>query len=212
MCDHVQCLHPTFTARSAVLSFDSTPEKEKAVQDMRTKMSKLLEARLKSGKAEDLPPHKSKQMVERLEHLLFQASPSLFAYQDKETLNDRMRSVVTAMMVQRRLQQRFSTRKSRSTILLKTLGRENFRKARTLVQEIRLCKNQKVATMKCTPGGVCTRPFRESFPPAIRSLFFETSLMDAFERAPIAKIPTLKWTELIGSAEENLRAYREWSS
>jgi hypothetical protein len=191
--------------RSESTSSCSTHDKEKTELVVRTRITRILEDRLSNS---NKPSDQTTMAAKCLEQLLFQSASSFEIYQDLSTLDSRIRTVV-AVKVQRRMQA--SSKKNRSQVLRKTLGRARYAKALELVREIQLSKNQKVATMKCT-GGVCTRPFRQSFPPVVRNLFFETALMDAFERSPVEKIPPMDWDGLITNAEENLRAYHQWSN
>ena len=140
-----------------------------------------------------------------LEELLFRSAPSIATYQDLSTLENRVSAILT-VQVQRRLHK--SCKKNRSCHLRKTMGKELYTQAQQLVQEIQLCKNQKVASMKCH-GGTCSRPFRDSFPPAVRHLFFETELINAFQKSPLERIPFYDWKQLIQDAQENLQAYRK---
>lgn len=172
---------------------------EAKVQAIRSKIVKHLEARM--GKNEQ-----AAAAAKCLEQLLFQSSSSLDMYQDMSTLESRIQ-LVLAVKLQRRMQK--SSKKNRSQVLRKTLGKEQYLKTLQLVQEIKLCKNRKVATMKCT-GGSCSRPFRNSFPAPIKNLFFDTPLINAFERSPVDRIPSLNWAGLSSNAEENLRAYNEY--
>jgi hypothetical protein len=64
--------------------------------------------------------------------------------------------------------------------------------------------------MKCT-GGACSRPFQENFPFVVRNLFFDTALIDAFEKTPVQRISSLDWDDLIDTAEKNFKAYHESS-
>ena len=103
-----------------------------------------------------------------------------------------------------------STKQNRTRILIRTLGVEKYARVQDLVGEIKLEKNKKVTTMKCS-GGVCSIPFRGSLPRVVPDLFFETALLDAFERSSLEKIAKFDWDVLMTNAEDNLRAYKVWA-
>jgi hypothetical protein len=181
-------------------SFDKNNDEK--FQLARTKLTQVLQGRLSQNNSNSQDAAKASKY---LEELLFQSAASLEIYQDMSTLESRIRTIV-AVKLQRRMHS--SSKKDRSKVLCKTLGPKRYQQAQRLVKEIQLAKHKKVATMKCM-GGACSRPFRESFPTVVRHLFFETALMDAFERSPVEKIPSLGWNGLLADAEGNLRAYQE---
>jgi hypothetical protein len=186
----------------------TTPDEHaNRVQAIRTKVTLILDDRLRSlNKA----PHDEiiSQLAKRLEQLLFQSATSFESYCELPTLEPRLRIVLTVQL-QRRLSK--SSKLNRGRILRKILGKAKFNRVQDLVRDIRLQKNKKVATMKCS-GGTCSLPFRQRLPQPVRDLFFNTSLLDAFERSPLENSPILEWDALIAAAEDNLQAYHEWAN
>jgi hypothetical protein len=142
-----------------------------------------------------------------LEEMLYRSASSFDEYQDLSTLESRIRIVVMV-----KLQRRMQTKNSKAfrTKVLQRCLQSNYLKASELVRAIQLAKNEKVATMKCT-GGACSRPFQENFPFVVRNLFFDTALIDAFEKTPVQRISSLDWDDLIDTAEKNFKAYHESS-
>ena len=187
--------------RSARASHDALKDEEsQEVQAVRIKVTLVLEHRLFSrfsGKGKD--KEQIKKIAKCLEQFLFQSSSSFAVYSDLSTLENRIRLELTVKL-QRRLT--MSTKRNRTQILVKTLGRGKYIRVQDLVREIKLEKNKKVATMKCS-GGVCSIPFRGSLPQVVRDLFFETALLDAFERSSLEKIATFDWDVLMTNAEDN---------
>jgi hypothetical protein len=184
-------------------------EEENQVQAVRSKFTLVLEHRLASrfsGKGKD-KDQVLKKLAKFLEQLLFQSSSSFAEYSDLSTLENRMRLELTVKL-QRRLT--MSTKQKRTQILIQILGKKKFIRVKKLVATIKLEKNKKVATMKCS-GEVCSIPFRGSLPQVVRDLFFETALLDAFERSSLEKIAKLDWDVLMTNAEDNLRAYQVWT-
>jgi hypothetical protein len=155
--------------RSAA-SHDALKDEESQVQAVRSKVTLVLEHRLASrfsGKGKD--QHQIlKKLAKFLEQLLFQSSSSFAEYSDLSTLENRMRLELTVKL-QRRLT--MSTKQNRTRILIRILGKKKFIRVQDLVVKIKLEKNKKVATMKCS-GGVCSIPFRGSLPQVVRDLFF----------------------------------------
>ena len=194
--------------QSARGSHDALKDEKSQVQAVRSKVTLVLEHRLFSrcsGKGKDTD--QIKKIAKCLERFLFQSSSSFAAYSDLSTLENRIRLELTVKL-QRRLT--MSTKRNRAQILMKCLGREKYVRVQDLVGEIKSEKNKKVATMKCS-GGVCSIPFRGSLPRVVRDLFFETALLDAFERSSLEKVATFDWDVLMINAEDNLRAYKAWA-
>jgi hypothetical protein len=68
---------------------------------------------------------------------------------------------------------------------------------------------KKVATLKCN-GQVCGRTFGSNLPPVVRRLYFETTLVQAFEKYSLERLGTLDWDILIEQAEQNLLDFKVW--
>ena len=215
-------------------------------QHSRKKVVQRLEARLRNAASANKDNEEGAhddanlaKMALRLEQLLFESSTSLASHCDVSTLDDRLRLLFTVQTIQRRLlfkkgsnpksSSKFTSSSSSSSSLQtltraqklrKILGKERYYHAQELVREIKNAKNNKVATMKCcSTTGVCSRPFRDTFPKVVSDLFFHTPLIDAFERMPLDSTTTTShhhgkasyWDELIDTAEKNLQAYNKWS-
>ncbi len=83
-----------------------------------------------------------------------------------------------------------------------------------LLHEIRSAKMKKVATFcgsnRCTASRLYGKTFDTHLPKVVRQLYFETQLVDCFERYPLEKLPCLPWKDLIDQAQTNLLAYQLW--
>ena len=211
-------------------------------QQSRKKVVQRLEARLRNATSANKNNEEAAnddanlaKMALRLEQLLFESSTSLASHCDVSTLDDRLRLLLTVQTIQRRMlfkkggSNQKSTSKLTSSLQTTTLtraqklrtilGKERYYHVQELVREIKNAKNNKVATMKCcSTTGVCSRPFRDTFPKVVSDLFFRTPLIDAFERMPLDSATTSShhgktsyWDELIETAEKNLHEYNKWS-
>lgn len=200
-----------FNEEKAIRLFDTAEQGEGKIQVIRGRIVGILEGRLRDqseGKqrSENIP-----NMAKGLEQLLFQSAFSDTSHCDLSTLDERIRLLLT-VTIQRRLKNKSSNKRNRSQVLRKTLGKEKYFYIQNLVGDIRLQKNKKVATMKCcSEDGVCSIPFRKTLPRPVRDLFFDTALMDAFERSPLENVNKVNWDGLVKDAEENLQAYRNWA-
>jgi hypothetical protein len=112
------------------------------------------------------------------------------------------------IMVRRRMCQ--STNRQRGEILQNILGRTRYHRARDLVRDIRQAKLNRVATLQCTSGTEIGGTLVGNVHPVVRSLYFGTTLVPAFEKYPPARLPTLDWDLLIEEAERNLFEFRRW--
>lgn len=124
---------------------------------------------------------------------------------DRSTLDTRLRSLMT-VLVRRRMCS--AAQRQRSQILQRIL-RDRYVYVRNLVRDITLAKVKKVAKLKCN-GVECGPSFGQNLPTAVRNLFFGTTLVHAFEKYSVDRLPTLDWELLIEQAEENLRQFNQW--
>ena len=217
---------------------------EKQSKQDRERIVQILEARLRTttkinqDQAGISSNDAISKIARRLEQLLFESSSTHASHCDLSTLDDRLRLLLTVQTIQRRclkktsskgsnninkkallLSSSSSSEKYRSQQLRKVLGKEKYFHVKKLVHEIKLAKNNKVATMKCcATTGICSRPFGSNLPKAVSDLFFHTSLVDAFDRLPLGTCDEsyhnkrkICWDDLIATAENNLRAYNKWS-
>lgn len=194
------------TTRGSMSSSSKVENQTQIRRQMRNKLRKLLQTKFSDSQQD------TEAAAKVLEEMLFRSANTFSAYQDMSTLESRIRIVVTVKL-QRRMMQAKRNITARQQALQKCLQEANYSKAANLVQEIQLAKNKKVATMKCS-GGQCSRggpSFKENFPLAVRNLFFNTALIDAFEKAPVQRLSSLDWDTLIQVAEKNLDEYKESS-
>lgn len=122
------------------------------------------------------------------------------------TLNERLRGLMTTM-VRRRMCQ--SAKQQRTQILQNTMGRTRYFKASDLVRDIRMAKMNQVMALRCD-GDMSSRTFGMNLPPVVRNLYFETSLVHAFEQYGLERLPTVDWDRLIEQAELNLLEFQRW--
>jgi hypothetical protein len=111
----------------------------------------------------------------------------------------------------------------RRTALIQAMNNNEdvYVQTKALVNDIKVAKLQKVATMKgCNSDtGVC--PYRsqknefaaeEPFPKPVRDLFFHVPLVTSFEKTPISKLSTLDWDGMLQDARQKLDAFREYNN
>jgi hypothetical protein len=178
---------------------------------IRGQIVEILADRLRDQSEEKHRNENIPKIAKGVEQLLFQSAFSDASHCDLSTLDERIRLLLT-LAIQRRLKNKTSNMRNRSQVLRKTLGKEKYFYIQNLVGEIRLQKNKKVATLKCcSDNGVCSIPFRKTLPQPVRDLFFDTALLDAFERSPLENVNKVNWDGLVANAEENLLAYHKWA-
>ena len=104
-------------------------------------------------------------------------------------------------------------------MLKKVLGEERCLEAAELVQEVKLLRLKRLARncpgYKGKPGCISdgkNPPLekQESVPAPMRSLFFNTALVQAFETTPTERIPQLDWDTMMEEARLNVQTYEEW--
>jgi hypothetical protein len=105
---------------------------------------------------------------------------------------------------------------TRGDVLVTILGDAKYREIKNLLYEIRLVKMKKVAafcgSLRCAPLRFHTsaKTFDQQLPKVVRQLYFETPLVDCFEKYPLEKLAHLPWQKLINQAQSNLLAYQLW--
>ena len=107
---------------------------------------------------------------------------------------------------------------TRADVLVKILGQAKYKEIKNLLFEIRLIKMKKVATFcgthRCAPRGLpvytAAKTFDQQLPKVVRQLYFETPLVDSFEKYPLEKLAHLPWQDLVNQAQSNLLAYQLW--
>lgn len=166
-------------------------------------------------------------VVER--HLLKQAE-SFDEYADKETLETRLRYLLSQLL-RRRLQQQAKAGGSQrarpsssnqpncnvSNMRLKCALGSQFTEAMKVLREIQTLKLRQ-ASMGCASDEcrrqVCGRlPLPANMPSPVRSLFFETDLVPAIAQAANldkGRAATVNWSALIHQAKRNIDCYKEW--
>ena len=159
------------------------------------------------------------QLAQSLEQLLFKTAPSFREYADTKTLKSRIR-LLTVSLLRRRMRKR--QLQTRAEALRATLGVERLAEASTLVHTVkqlrlartsrgcRQCESEDDAL--CTSREENISPFaaQEQLPSPVRSLFFETALVDAFDSAPAERMPHLDWETMIDQARCNIHRYSSW--
>jgi hypothetical protein len=185
--------------------------------------------RIKCQTPEGSDPEQVQKTARVLEQLLFkQANQNLKTYMDKSTLDGRLRSLMT-VLVRRKMIMNQSINKSssspssssrkhhRSVMLQRMLGRERYLQVRDLVRQIQITKMKKAMSLQCGTGRygvmICGKTFGENLPAIIRRLYFETTLLQAFETYDLKRIQKeVCWELLIEQARENLRNFKEWEA
>jgi len=164
-------------------------------------------------KQEDYP---LSQLAQAFEERLYKTTPSFREHTDSKTLSSRIR-LVTVALLRRRAKKNHKL--TRGHVLKQVLGEERCLEAAELVQEVKLLRLQRLARdcpkckdEACSISNGKNPPFepQESIPVPIRSLFFNTALVQAFETTPTERIPQLDWDTMMEEARLNVQTYEEW--
>lgn len=181
---------------------------------VRRGMVKLIEKKLaQTIKQEDSPLPK---LAEALEQHLYKTAPSFREHADSKTLGSRIR-LVTVALLQRRAKK--NQKLTRGDVLKQVLGKERCLEAAELVQEVKMMRLQRLSRdcPNCNDGSFSisdgNNPIfeaQESVPVPVRSLFFNTALVQAFETTPPERIPQLEWETMMDEARLNVQNYKMW--
>jgi len=186
----------------------------KVVKIVRNRMVKRLERRLETTAASSSA--NSCKAARALEQLLWRTAFDLNEYQDMETLDQRLRTILAVRLCNRIAKKKTYNRKQVLTNVLD----HRYQETKSLVETIQRVKLEKVATMKgCNSNnGVCPYiPLKNEFkadgpfPKPVRDLFFYTPLIDAFEKTPSDKLDAIPWDTLRDDAQRKLNAYLEYN-
>ena len=157
------------------------------------------------------------QLAQTLEQLLFKTAPSFREYADTKTLKSRIR-LLTVSLLRRRMKKRQG--QNRGEVLEATLGVKRLAEVTTLVQDVKQLRLERTSQgcLQCEGNALCTLPTertapfaaQKQIPSSVRSLFFETSLVHAFDSAPLERLPQLDWETMIDEARNTIRRYNDW--
>ena len=104
-----------------------------------------------------------------------------------------------------------SNAKERAQVLVQTLGYNRYRHIENLIKEIR--QEQRSANISQLQLCGAGRSPNCAMPRQIKELFWESSsLLNAFEKYPIASLQILDWDELIERAEVSMNTYNQWKN
>lgn len=104
-----------------------------------------------------------------------------------------------------------SDAKERTQVLVQTLGYGRYCHIENLVKQIR--QEQRSANISQLQLCGAGRSPNCAMPRQIKELFWETSsLLNAFEKYPVASLQILDWDELVERAELSMNTYNEWKS
>lgn len=144
-----------------------------------------------------------------LEQLLFKQAKDLRSYQDKTTLDDRLRGLLTILVRKKMMCKAKNAKKERARRLIQILGMDRYKHCIELVQKIKIAKANKVSRLRCN-SQTCTRRLETNMPPVVRALYFETTMVHAFDKYPIDNLGNVDWCVLIEQAECNLHEFQMW--
>lgn len=105
--------------------------------------------------------------------------------------------------------------------LQQRLGLEQYNRINELVATITCEKTELVGSScsKCQlqkPKGAAQLmmdgPFGTHLPGPVRNLFFNTPLVDVFEKYSLQRLGSVNWEGLLAQAEANIHAYNAWKS
>jgi hypothetical protein len=151
------------------------------------------------------------QTARALEQLLFKQAKDLRSYQDKNTLEDRLRGLMTVLVRKKMMNRAKTGRKERARILIQILGPHRYKHCTELVRKIKTTMSTKVPQLKCNPQ-YCTRRLDTKLPSVVRVLYFETLLVNAFEKYSIHRLASIDWDALIEQAAVNLQEFQMWEN
>ena len=157
------------------------------------------------------------QLAQTLEQLLFKTAPSFREYADTKTLKSRIR-LLTVSLLRRRMKKRHV--QTRGEALRAALGVERLVEVTELVHTVKQLRLVRTSwgCRRCENDALCILPKenassftpQEQVPPPVRSLFFETALVQAFDNAPVERVLQLDWETMIDQARYNIRRYNSW--
>jgi hypothetical protein len=156
------------------------------------------------------------KLAEALEQHLYKTAPSFREYADCQTLNSRIRFVTVALLRRRAKKNQNLTR---GDVLKQILGKERCLEATKLVQDVKMmrlgrlaicCPKYKAGLRSISGGKNDSFEAQEAIPVPVRSLFFNTALVQAFETTPVERIPLINWDTMMEEARFNVQNYNEW--
>ena len=152
-----------------------------------------------------------KTLAQLLEKDLYNNAHDIEQYEDLSTLDSRIRLAALACLSRVRVKkiQKFSRRQT----LHNTLGEAKYQEVCNLVKAIQDLRSQVAESLRCTTKCETrlTTLGKQTMPPAVRNLFFNTQLIIATENTPLDRIELEKWDTMIEQARGNILAFQEWS-
>ena len=149
------------------------------------------------------------KLAQSLEKYLYKNAPSFEAYSDKSTVDMRLRLVAVALLSRRRDHHKISRRRALQT----ALGNPKYQQVCDLVKAVQDLRLRGAPSCRCTTA-CCKKidiPGQRVMPPAVRSLFFHTDIVEAATTTPVEQAPFLQWDAMIHQARDNIQAYQDWS-
>ena len=174
----------------------------------------------RSAKKNESFRSKLPSMAKCLDKLLYERAADLESYCNMATLGDRINEIMNEQLQKRSF---ISCKQdlSREQVLKELMTGPKYEMAFKLVREIKLHKLRRVANGKCGPLGSCERRLpsdnedpgedisaRESLADPVANLFFNTPLLEIFERYPLHRLKEQNWNMLLVQAIQNLREYK----
>jgi hypothetical protein len=200
------CYGTASTHAAAAASYDNN-NSDNTIKVIRHRMIKRLQNRLEKTCPDSSSTYKVSCAVE---HLLYKTSFDITEYQNIDTLNERLRSILAIQLCKRSLRRHGKTNttnnkntttkpqqpppqqqqpQSRSSVLTDILGSTRYTEVCILVDSIRKARLQKVVSMKgcCGGGRVCPLPSgrRETYQ---ANEPFPQPIQDLFFHIPLVEI------------------------
>ena len=171
----------------------------------------------------NVPQVQLAKMATHLEIRLWRSSPTLGDYCNTRTLQQRLQTALKSMKSRlQNKQKRISKSKVRSIALEESFHGDTmlFTKVKSLVDVIKKEKNELVGSScsECQPvvSGPGFQVFRSkdtnTLPEALQKLFFQTPLVDAFDKYSPQRLTGIDWQTLLETAQKNLSIYYEWKA
>lgn len=153
------------------------------------------------------------------ERTLFATASSVEEHCSIENLDERLSALFTALIFRRYRKQ--DKEQNRGLFLQELLGEEKLNELLSAVEEIRALRLS-VAPVKSCNSTACRAsisagvgnhpPLPQKIPDQVKNIFFRNRLVQAVEHAPMDKLSTLDWDDLLLEAQYHIQEYRTWFS
>mmetsp|Transcript_2125 Transcript_2125/g.2976 ORF Transcript_2125/g.2976 Transcript_2125/m.2976 type:complete len:298 (-) Transcript_2125:190-1083(-) len=185
---------------------------------IRNQVVKLIENRLnrqQNNESDDNSKLQTQKLAVSLERHMYRTAPTWDYYADMTTFETRLRFITCRVMKRRERKKQGDT--PRLEVLQNVLGFGKYQEATNLVNEVRAIRFKRAcfgcqgsACVLQNPTNLKAIPGNQEMPVAIRALFFDLKLVDAYEKANVDTLSKLDWDSMIQAAQNNIQEYKAW--